>query len=222
MNSPTLHTSSRLHYFSDNKHHQQFVMNIWIAVVFLHVLAIVSMMWLRVHDFSTLKHVYQTTAYTSTRVRTRTVNTNRYHDEEVEDNDDVDPSRYRILMMHYHKTGFVLSRQLRSLAANHLTRSKDTNETSTIFHIPEKNWGSIQQPRKFNHTTKCPENFRLEGGYINVQESPDLYCNVEALVDVLLNVDDIKATQETRIIHFVRNPYSMALSNYFYHTQDPT
>jgi len=144
--------------------------------------------------------------------------------------DDDDPSQYRILMLHYHKTGFVLSRQLRSHAIQHLTRfttamtTNDQNkQQQPMFQMPTKNWGSIQQPRKFNESTKCPGEYHLEGGYINVHESPDFYCSDEELARILLNEEEkeLEATT-TRIIHFVRNPYSMALSNYYYHAQDPT
>jgi len=194
----------------------------WVVIISLHVLVIV-VIWLRIPGLSTLlHHSTSTTAAVHSRPHTVAFDTEEQPDDQYDD-----PSQYRILMMHYHKTGFVLSRQLRRLAEKNLLRFDTLNATndihnSTIFRIPEKNWGSIQRPRQFNFSTKCQDTYHLEGGLIHVQESPDLFCNVDALVDILLNEDDIRTSRETRIIHFVRNPYSMALSNYFYHSQDPT
>jgi hypothetical protein len=197
--------------------------NAWIVIVSLHLLVIVFV-FLRIPDLST--HLLRSTATTSTTAAHSRSSIDIDDEGEVGNIGD-DPVQYRILMIHYHKTGFVLSRELRSLAEHNLLHFETFNSThdkkdSTIFHIPEKNWGSIQQPRKFNQSTKCQDIFHLEGSYINVQEAPDLFCSVEKLADVLLNEDDVKTTRETRIIHFVRDPYSMALSNYFYHIQDPT
>lgn len=31
---------------------------------------------------------------------------------------------------------------------------------------------------------KCQDIYHLEGGFISVQESPDLFCNVKQLADV--------------------------------------
>ena len=174
--------------------------------------------------------------------------------EKDEDDDSDDPSKYGILMIHYHKTGFVLSRQLRSHAIEYLpsaiaspplskknntnTHSKNvnndpTNTSKVDFKIPEKSWGSINQPRKFNESTKCPNKFDLQMGVINVQESPDFYCNIEDMallfdsmkedtLDAVDGVEEYRTRRGTKIIHFVRDPYSMALSNYYYHAQDPT
>lgn len=146
------------------------------------------------------------------------IETNTQEEEGKYDDGEDNPSQFRILMLHYHKTGFVLSRDLRTHAVKYLM-----NQTQQpMFHIPKKNWGSIQQPRKFDESTNCPGVFHLEGGVINVQESPDYYCSIEELARILFNETELEITRGTRIIHFVRNPYSMALSNYFYHAQDPT
>ena len=193
------------------------------VVVSLHVLAIIFFL-LRIPDLHTNTRLQRSATAVRSRPHTSGIDTGGKVSDDIDD----DPRQYRILMIHYHKTGFVLSRQLRSLAESNLLHYDTLNATndkqnSTIFHIPEKNWGSIQQPRKFNLNTKCQDTYHLDGGYINVQESPDLFCSVEKLADVLINDDEnMKTTPETRIIHFVRNPYSMALSNYFYHAQDPT
>ena len=134
-----------------------------------------------------------------------------------------------ILMIHYHKTGFVLSRQLRSHAIKHFTQHIQHGMNPELnYTLPaDKPWGSLLQPRQFGKRTHCPSHFGLRGGVIDVQESPDLFCGVDELAKILLGDEqysDVKESErgETKIVHFVRNPYSMALSNYYYHAQIPT
>jgi hypothetical protein len=137
------------------------------------------------------------------------------------------PNHHAILMIHYHKTGFVLSRHLRSHSIKQLNQyiSDERLPSSLNFTIPQdKSWGSIQQPRKFGET-HCPDYFRLNRGVINVQESPDFYCSVDEMAKILLDDqygNETHSREGTKIVHFVRNPYSMVLSNYYYHAQVPT
>ncbi|KAL7521988.1 hypothetical protein ACHAWX_006684 [Stephanocyclus meneghinianus] len=151
----------------------------------------------------------------------------------IKANNEDPPNHHSILMIHYHKTGFVLSRRLRSHSIEHFSRYIDQHYLSSglNFTLPEhKSWGSFQQPRKFVATTHCPEYFRLDRGVIHVQESPDFFCGVEEMARILLHEEKYGTNRNstndsrvgTKIIHFVRNPYSMALSNYYYHAQVPT
>lgn len=151
----------------------------------------------------------------------------------IKANNEDPPNHHSILMIHYHKTGFVLSRRLRSHSIEHFSRYIDQHYLSSglNFTLPEhKSWGSFQQPRKFAATTHCPEYFRLDRGVIHVQESPDFFCGVEEMARILLHEEKYGTNRNstndsrvgTKIIHFVRNPYSMALSNYYYHAQVPT
>jgi hypothetical protein len=95
------------------------------------------------------------------------------------------------------------------------------------------NWvRSAFSTRKHSSETQCPvpgarnknsrvintEGFRLHDSTIYVQESPDLFCSDD---DILHGLGS-SHKGGTKIIHFVRNPYEMVLSNYFYHAQDPT
>jgi hypothetical protein len=55
--------------------------------------------------------------------------------------------------------------------------------------------------------------------------SPDLFCTPDELVKIILNSGETGKTEYDRgvkIIHLVRNPFSMAVSNYHYHAQIPT
>ncbi len=52
-----------------------------------------------------------------------------------------------------------------------------------------------------------------------MQSSPDFFCDVNVLAEELL----ARPTKErgVKLIHLVRNPFKMAISNYKYHSQDP-
>ena len=53
---------------------------------------------------------------------------------------------------------------------------------------------------------------------------PDLFCTPEELAHILLEGGDGHKNRErgVKIVHLVRNPFSMAVSNYHYHAQLPT
>lgn len=157
-----------------------------------------------------------------------------------------------VLIVHYHKTGYVLSRELMFLLhqIEHDLHdpTSDDGRRGSIFEVsgtdPDTgvrfafdgvgNWQkSAFSTRKHDKETKCPvpaarrpgkeispekTGFKLRDGTVYVQESPDLFCDDDDLIDGLA----ASHSGGTKIIHFVRNPYEMVLSNYFYHSQDPT
>lgn len=61
------------------------------------------------------------------------------------------------------------------------------------------------------------DDFELQMGKMYVQESPDLFCSDS---DILSSINLSKGG--TKIIHLVRNPFDMAISNYLYHAQIPS
>ncbi len=55
--------------------------------------------------------------------------------------------------------------------------------------------------------------------------SPDLFCTPKDLLDILLEGGKTKKAvydRGVKVIHLVRNPFSMAVSNYYYHAHIPT
>ena len=55
--------------------------------------------------------------------------------------------------------------------------------------------------------------------------SPDLFCTAEELVKIILHSGEKgKAEYDggVKVIHLIRNPFSMAVSNYKYHSRIPT
>lgn len=155
-----------------------------------------------------------------------------------------------VLIVHYHKTGYVLSRELMFLLHQiehevnrpgmEYGKRGSKFEVSGVDRDGERyafdgigNWQHSAFSTRKHTENQCPfpvgrkpsqvvlpqtEGFTLRDGTIYVQESPDLFCDDE---DILAGLAKSHAGG-TKIIHFVRNPYEMVLSNYFYHSQDPT
>jgi hypothetical protein len=147
---------------------------------------------------------------------------------------------YAIFIVMYHKTGFVLTRQLK-LAVSQLEiethRPDEKNEYNdmkklTSYGIDLKTgerfafdtiggWTkSAFAPRRHFSETHCPRGYRstpfqIKRGQLYLQESPDFFCDVKELETSIL-------ARKAKIIHFVRNPFDMVMSNYLYHSQKPT
>ena len=80
---------------------------------------------------------------------------------------------------------------------------------------------SIVRRRNLPKNTRCAK-IRLVSGTVAVQHAPDFYCSPENLARMLLEAGDGREPFDkgTKIIHLVRNPFSMAVSNYHYHAQE--
>mmetsp|Transcript_17111 Transcript_17111/g.31105 ORF Transcript_17111/g.31105 Transcript_17111/m.31105 type:complete len:396 (-) Transcript_17111:534-1721(-) len=120
-----------------------------------------------------------------------------------------DPSDYDYLIIHYHKTGHEASYALTRL----IRKYSSSTGFNTIKHDP-------LPKRDHDEVTKCPH-VELTPGVIYVQAAPDFYCDVNVLaVELLHRGNDEK--KGIKIVHLVRNPFRLAVSNYKYHSQDPT
>ena len=75
--------------------------------------------------------------------------------------------------------------------------------------------------------TYCPK-LRVRLGHASILTAPDFFCSIDELERVLMPnstmdmLSNKNRTVGTKIIHMVRDPFEMALSNYFYHSQEPT
>jgi hypothetical protein len=159
-----------------------------------------------------------------------------------EDEKEDAPHGFSILCTHYHKTGYVLSRVLTNavIGLEYQARGEDPPSwkrgKSDVDFFDEATgkriafgrrggWNSNFVPaRRHSGVTGCPPSFALTAGAIHVQESPDLFCGDEHLSRLLLGPRGIVSspTNKVKVVHFIRSPYEMALSNYFYHAQEPT
>ena len=187
-----------------------------------------------------------------------------YHDDATRNRNHTDHAHYHdyaIFIVHYHKTGCLLSHQLKKLigtidiavnrpgekSKNYLKTQKfegtgidkETGERITFDHLG--NWNNnafpqrkhIEEESKAEGHTGCPPGpkprktekntlknhsttFELQQSTIYIQAAPDLYCSNTDLLSAMPSEGGVK------ILHFIRNPFDMALSNYFYHSQEPT
>lgn len=119
--------------------------------------------------------------------------------------------KYAYVIVNYHKTGHALS----DILVKHI------NSNLNQFGRPLKRM-HVQPRGNFNSQTKCSE-MSFAPGTITVIGGPELHCSTEQLREILLSHPDPKQPKwGVKIIHLVRNPFTMAVSNYHYHTQDPT
>lgn len=134
-----------------------------------------------------------------------------------------DPGSYAYLIVHYHKTGHHLSRQLRDF----LVAGTDG------AHPVSDGMENAFERRMHEEDTGCPHSVVLNPGVISVQAAPDFFCDASVLVEYLLRqddeyVDDGGTTARARkklgikVVHLVRDPFSLAVSNWIYHAQYPT
>lgn len=117
----------------------------------------------------------------------------------------IDPSEWIYLIIHYHKTGHDLSRSLRDFITNSTTLQSNREENAFAR-------------RHHDEITKCPKDVDMRRSKIYVQVSPDFFCDIRTLALELLSH---KKRTRIKIIHLVRNPFSMAISNFNYHSAFP-
>lgn len=119
--------------------------------------------------------------------------------------------KYAYIIVNYHKSGHALS----DILVKHI------NSNLNQFGRPLKRM-KVQPRGNFNSQTKCSE-MSFAPGTITVIGGPELHCSTEQLKDILLSHPDPKQPKwGVKVIHLVRNPFTMAVSNYNYHKQDPT
>ena len=128
------------------------------------------------------------------------------NNESTDDEDTASSSEgYTYLIIHYHKSGHILTQNLRDI----LLQIDPSIQRNYIDRFPK---------RQHDQHTKCPH-LTLHPNTVYVQSSPDFFCNVDILAEELLT----RPTKQrgVKLIHLIRDPFTMAISNYNYHSQDP-
>ena len=104
--------------------------------------------------------------------------------------------KFSYIFMHYHKTGHDLSnRVLRAMTA-----VSGIEENTSTRHVLKM--------RQHNEVTKCPGGTNVEEGVAYESRSPDLFCDLDALLGQLLSHRD---HSRVKILHMVRNPFTLAI-----------
>ena len=125
------------------------------------------------------------------------------------------PLEYGHLIINYHKTGHELAYSLQKLI---------------LSNFPDMEKENGARPRQHPSSAQGCTHIELPPGKIVVQEAPHFFCDTNNLAEMLLaNKGRFHREGEQRIpkrgikiLHLVRDPFSMAVSNYNYHSQDPT
>lgn len=138
------------------------------------------------------------------------------------------PLDYNIIIIHYHKSGHAIANNFLKL----LGREGRSIGLGTKHDEKGKKRKRIRGIKKRTHdmNTECPRG-HYPCGYALILTSPDFFCSNDVLDEVLeptgpnpyrMKMNAQKIAYGTKIIHMVRDPFEMALSNYFYHSQSPT
>ncbi|KAL7530550.1 hypothetical protein ACHAWF_003430 [Thalassiosira exigua] len=132
--------------------------------------------------------------------------------------------RYAYLIITYHKSGHALSHALaKNIDALFKERFGGRLSTHRGGAKAGYNRSVGHGAAGYNAVLKCGES-SLAPGSITVVGAPELgRCKRDQLARTLLNdPDPSREKRGVKIIHLVRDPYRWALSNYFFHAQDPT
>ncbi|EJK48989.1 hypothetical protein THAOC_32173 [Thalassiosira oceanica] len=127
--------------------------------------------------------------------------------------------KYAYVIVTYHKMGHALSNQLveqiqRGIESSHSSKMKQN------FQRLERRY--INARDEFSRKTKCTK-LNLEPGTVVVLEAPEFHCGREVLKHLIMDHRNIRKQKwGVKLIHLVRNPFSMAVSNYHYHRQVDT
>lgn len=125
---------------------------------------------------------------------------------------DAEFAKYAYVIVTYHKSGHALSHTL----------VKDLQSNFDYLLGYKLRAGKSVRPRRdYNAVTKCTE-LSLEPGTVTLIEGPDFHCSEEELAGLLISNPNPKQEKRgVKLVHLVRNPFTMAVSNYHYHSMDP-
>jgi len=128
---------------------------------------------------------------------------------------------FSVLLISYHKTGHDLQEDLVNLIIDEFPPPIGPNITS-------KGVKSLVRRRMHTPAHLCSRLY-LQPGTIAVQHAPDFFCSAEKLAKILLEEGNVRNNNNNnnnkdrgvKIVHLVRNPFTMAVSNYHYHAKTP-
>ena len=123
---------------------------------------------------------------------------------------------YSVLVVSYHKTGHDLQMDLVDMVSA---------EFSSEYGIRLGESGNKSPLTRRHHPSINPcARFKLQTGTIGVQHAPDLFCNPENLSKILMEGGHNHTSYDrgVKVVHLVRDPFNIAISNYRYHARMPT
>lgn len=120
--------------------------------------------------------------------------------------------KYAYVIVNYHKSGHALS----DILVKHINSNLNQFGGRPLARM------HVHPRGHFNSQSKCSE-MSFAPGTITVIGGPEFHCSTEELRDLFISHPDPQQPKwGVKILHLVRNPFTMAVSNYNYHSQDPT
>lgn len=119
-----------------------------------------------------------------------------------------------IILIHYHKTGSAFLRDFK----------RELKKLSHIhgIQVPDKtNKKAANLRRLYDRTTGCPK-FAIHDEMILTNRKQLIVLPAPSFFAKIKKCHQMPSQESTKIVHMVRDVIDMALSNYLYHSQDPT
>ena len=119
-----------------------------------------------------------------------------------------------IILIHYHKTGNAFLRDFK----------RELKKLSNIhgIQVPDKtNANAANLRRLYDRTTGCPK-FSIHDEMISTNKKQLIIMPAPSFFAKIKKCHQMPSQESTKIVHMVRDVIDMALSNYLYHSQDPT
>ena len=113
----------------------------------------------------------------------------------------------------YDKTGYAVARKLYEQLEKTM-EGMDNHKHPGGGHLKEQ---FIDTRNQFNTETQCTE-INLESSTVTILESPEFHCNMQKLRSLFMDHKDLKKEKwGVKLVHLVRNPFTMAIANYQEH-----
>ncbi|KAL7544552.1 hypothetical protein ACHAWF_007932 [Thalassiosira exigua] len=119
--------------------------------------------------------------------------------------------KYAYVFVAYDKFGYAVAHQFFEQLEKSM-EEQDHHEHKAGGHLQEQ---FINPRSQFNAETKCTD-LNFERSTVTILESPEFHCNMQKLRSLFMDHDDKRQEKwGVKVIHLVRNPFSIIVSNYY-------
>lgn len=121
--------------------------------------------------------------------------------------------KYAYVFVAYDKSGYAAARQFSEQLQKLMNKQEKQSEG------PSPGGGRLKEQfvdsrSELNPKTLCTD-FNLESSTVTILESPEFHCNMQKLRSLFMDHKDLnQAKWGVKVVHLVRNPFTMAVANY--------
>mmetsp|Transcript_30844 Transcript_30844/g.52680 ORF Transcript_30844/g.52680 Transcript_30844/m.52680 type:complete len:475 (+) Transcript_30844:106-1530(+) len=113
--------------------------------------------------------------------------------------------KYAYVFVAYDRSGYAVAHQLIEQLQKTMAEQKGHGQLTEQFIDPRG---------QFNTGTLCTD-LNLESNTVTILEAPEFHCNWQKIRSLFMDHEDLKQEKYgVKVIHLVRNPFSMAVANY--------